>query len=129
VHASIQREPFGRTIIEALACGCAVTVANAGGAAELFTDGVDALGYAMGDAAALARVLERLVADRALRGRLGRAGRDTVVARFSAERLGEAFASIYGRLSGANVIEKSALRKSNTHEKARTRHGHHGTGR
>ena len=100
VHASTEREPFGRTIVEGMACGCAVVVANDGGAAELFTDGVDALGYKMGDAQALAARLDELVGDPALRARLGREARASAVERFSAERLGGAFASIYRRLSG-----------------------------
>jgi glycosyltransferase involved in cell wall biosynthesis len=100
VHASTEREPFGRTIVEGMACGCAVVVANDGGAAELFTDGVDAVGYRMGDAQALATRLHELVEDPARRARLGRAARSSAVERFSAERLGGAFASIYRRLSG-----------------------------
>jgi glycosyltransferase involved in cell wall biosynthesis len=100
VHASTEREPFGRTIVEGMACGCAVVVANHGGAAELFTDGIDALGYEMGDAQALAGRLDELVGDPALRARLGRAARSSAVERFSAERLGGAFASIYRRLAG-----------------------------
>ena len=46
LHASTQPEPFGLTVVEAMACGRAVVVSAAGGAAELFTDGVDALGVA-----------------------------------------------------------------------------------
>jgi len=37
VHASTKPEPFGRTIVEAMACGKPVIAAQTGGAAELFT--------------------------------------------------------------------------------------------
>ena len=50
-------------------------VSAAGGAEELVTDGVDALTHAPGDVDGLARCIERLVADPALRARLGAAGR------------------------------------------------------
>ena len=45
VHASTHPEPFGRTIVEAMACSRPTVVSRAGGAAELFTDGEDALGW------------------------------------------------------------------------------------
>lgn len=66
VHASVRREPFGLTIAEAMACGRPTIVAAAGGAAELFTEGVDALGHPPGDAAALAAAVARLLDDPAL---------------------------------------------------------------
>ena len=58
VHASTRPEPFGRVIVEAMACGRAVVAVPAGGAAELFDDGVSALGCPPGDPAALARAIE-----------------------------------------------------------------------
>ena len=91
VHASTRPEPFGLTIVEAMACGKAVVAAAAGGAAELFRDGRDALGVASGDAAALAAALRRLVEDVPPRS-AGRAGaRRTVLARFTHEGLGARF--------------------------------------
>ena len=75
VHASTQPEPFGLVIAEAMACGRALVASGAGGAAEIVTDGVDALTHAPGDVAALASAIRRLASDAALRGRLGRAGR------------------------------------------------------
>ena len=48
VHASTRPEPFGLTIVEAMACGRAVIAAQAGGSAELFTHDHDGLGVALG---------------------------------------------------------------------------------
>ena len=70
VHASTRPEPFGLTIVEAMACAKPVVAAAAGGAAELFQDGRDALGHPPGDADALAAAVGRLVDDPALPARL-----------------------------------------------------------
>ena len=98
VHASVRREPFGLTIAEAMACGRPTIVAAAGGAAGLFTEGVDALGHPPGDAAALAAAVERLVNDPALRTRLGAAARRTAEARFDRDRLGRQYGELYADL-------------------------------
>lgn len=98
VHASTQPEPFGRTIAEAMACGRAVVVSRAGGAAELFTPGEDALGAVPRDAESLARAVEKLAADAKLRERLGVRARRTAVERFSRVRLGREMAALYGEI-------------------------------
>jgi glycosyltransferase involved in cell wall biosynthesis len=102
VHASTRPEPFGRTIVEAMACGRAVIVSRAGGAAELFEEGQDAIGFRPGDAADLARAMIRLAGDPAERERLGARARATAVERFSRERLAPAVLRAYERLLGAS---------------------------
>ncbi len=95
-HASTEPEPFGMVIAEAMACGRAVVAARAGGAAELFVDGVDALGHTPGDAVDLASRLALLAGDAALRDRLGRAARKTAERRFDRARLARQIAPLYG---------------------------------
>ena len=95
VHASTKPEPFGLTIAEAMACGRAVVVSAAGGAAELFEEGRDGLGVRPGDAAGLAGAVLRLVGDADLRGRLGAEARRTAGARFDAARLGPELLAVY----------------------------------
>jgi glycosyltransferase involved in cell wall biosynthesis len=95
VHASTRPEPFGLTIIEAMACGRAVIVAGAGGAAELFRHDQDALGFPPGDATALAEVMHRLIQDPALRDRLGVQARRTVVQRYNSGDLGPKILEAY----------------------------------
>jgi glycosyltransferase involved in cell wall biosynthesis len=99
VHASTRPEPFGLTIVEAMSCAKPVVVAAAGGAAELFTDGVDAVGHAPGDAAALADAVARLAADAGLRRQIGAAARRTAVSRFGLKRYGEEIAAVYRRMT------------------------------
>ena len=43
VHSSVQPEPFGLTIVEAMASGVPVVAARGGGPAEIIDEGVDGL--------------------------------------------------------------------------------------
>jgi glycosyltransferase involved in cell wall biosynthesis len=95
VHASTQPEPFGLAIAEAMACGCAVIVSDAGGAAEIVDAGASALVHPPGDAAALARALTTLAGDAALRSRLGAAARTAALKRFDAAAFATGFARVY----------------------------------
>jgi len=98
VHASSKPEPFGRTIVEAMACGRAVIVSNSGGAAEIFKENVDGIGVRPGNADDLATAMARLIEDAAARSALGKAARETALRRFNRSRLGSEFLSIYQRL-------------------------------
>jgi glycosyltransferase involved in cell wall biosynthesis len=98
VHASTQPEPFGLVIAEAMACARPVVVSAAGGAAEIVEDGVDALGVAPGDAAALAEAIRRLAEDAGLRARLGAAGRARAERDFDRARLARALVPLYRSL-------------------------------
>jgi glycosyltransferase involved in cell wall biosynthesis len=95
VHASTEPEPFGLVIVEAMACGRAVIVSDAGGAAELIASGVNALVHAPGNAEQLAERITELAADPALRARLGAAGRTTAEQRFNRTRLAQELIPIY----------------------------------
>lgn len=94
-HASTRPEPFGRVIVEAMACGRAVVASRAGGAVELFEDGVSALGCPPGDPGALAAALARLIADPEARRALGASGRAEAVARFGRDRLAGEWSRVY----------------------------------
>ena len=61
VHASVEPEPFGLVVAEAMACGRAVVVSQAGGAAEIAQAG--ALFHLPGDASGAADWLSSLIAD------------------------------------------------------------------
>jgi glycosyltransferase involved in cell wall biosynthesis len=70
-------------------------VSHAGGAAEITSPGVDALAYAPGHAGQLAECLHSLVANAALRRRLGEAGRATAERVFDRRRLAVDMTPIY----------------------------------
>jgi glycosyltransferase involved in cell wall biosynthesis len=83
VHASVEPEPFGRVIVEGLACGRPVVCTQGGGADEIVSDSpLQALQVPRGDASALARAVEALLAAPAERCRLASAGRARVQDRY-----------------------------------------------
>lgn len=101
VHASVIPEPFGQTVVEAMAAGRAVVAAGAGGPAEIVTDGVDGLLHPPGDEEALAGCLAVLAGSPDLRHRLGRAAAASA-ARFAPARVGAEVAAAY-RLASAGA--------------------------
>lgn len=98
VHASTRPEPFGLTITEAMSCGRAVVVSAAGGAVELFTEGVDAVGHTPGDDNALEIAIRRLASDAAERDRLGRFAGETAVRMFGVDRFGRELAEVFRKV-------------------------------
>ncbi|MGH2812775.1 MAG: glycosyltransferase family 4 protein, partial [Actinomycetota bacterium] len=95
VHASTQPEPFGMVIAEAMASGRAVVAARAGGAAELFADQVEAVGFASGSVSDLADRIRELVVDPARRAALGAAARRAACEKFSPDRMAAEFREVY----------------------------------
>jgi glycosyltransferase involved in cell wall biosynthesis len=77
VNASIAPEPFGRTLLEAMACGKAVVAPDAGGIPEFVRHGENGLLYEMGNEKALAASLITLLGNPELRRRLGEGGLQT----------------------------------------------------
>jgi glycosyltransferase involved in cell wall biosynthesis len=80
-----RREGYGVVAREAMAYGRPVVASSVGGLRDAVEDGVTGLLIPPGDAAALRAALERLLADRALRERLGKAARLRVERRFTWE--------------------------------------------
>ena len=86
VMPSVWPEPFGLVGIEALAAGRPVVASSTGGVGDWLEDGVSGLCVRPGDAPALARALNELLADPARQRTMGAAGREMVAARFSPEQ-------------------------------------------
>jgi glycosyltransferase involved in cell wall biosynthesis len=100
VHASTSPEPFGRTIVEAMACERPVLVASAGGAAELFQHRDNALGFVLGSADSLAEVMSEVL-DASTRERLAHSARRHALSVFSLARLGPELLAAYQPRSSA----------------------------
>lgn len=83
---SSRHEGLPGALIQAMACGCAVVATDChAGPAEIVEDGVTGLLTPVEDAAAMAARIDRLLADRELRDRIGAQARRDVVRRFSLE--------------------------------------------
>jgi glycosyltransferase involved in cell wall biosynthesis len=86
------------SILEAMAAGLPVVASDVGGVAELVDDGTTGLLVPAGEPAALARALARLLDDRALRERMGAAGRARARDRFDLPELRDAHLELYARV-------------------------------
>jgi glycosyltransferase involved in cell wall biosynthesis len=109
VHASTAPEPFGLVIAEAMACGRPVIASLSGGAADLFTNGHDAVGLPPGDASELAGAILGLARDPIGRVRLGWAARVTAESRFNRARLGPQLSECYRELICESSISTAAI--------------------
>jgi glycosyltransferase involved in cell wall biosynthesis len=98
VHASTAPEPFGRTIVEAMAMQRAVIAANGGAVPEIMRPGVDGLAVPPADPQALAAAVARLADDDEFRESVARAGRAAAVLRFGRARLAPALVALYAEL-------------------------------
>ncbi len=74
VVPSVWAEPLGRVAVECLAAGTPCVVSATGGLVDVVEDGVQGVHVPPGNPVALAAALRRLLADPALRARLGAAG-------------------------------------------------------
>lgn len=83
INPPIWNEPFGRTSIEAMACGAPLINSDSGAIREIAIDEESALIYPKEDVGALTTRLERVLSDESLRLRLARAGADRVNREFT----------------------------------------------
>lgn len=90
-----RREGFGVACLEAMAHGRPVVATDVGGLRDLVVDGETGLVVPSRDPAALRAALDRLLADPALRRRLGSAGRRRAQERFSWDVVTQATVAAY----------------------------------
>ncbi len=90
-------ESFGRVTVEAMAAGVPVIAVEDGGSKEIVVHEETGLFVPPDDPPAMARAIERLAADPALRERLGRAGRERALRRFSLEACANRIAEVYAK--------------------------------
>jgi glycosyltransferase involved in cell wall biosynthesis len=87
IQSSRHLEPFGRTVLEGMAAGAVVVAPDAGGPSEVIEHGRTGFRYPAGDAAAMARCMDVVLAqDRAVLASVRDEARRTVAGRFSSER-------------------------------------------
>jgi glycosyltransferase involved in cell wall biosynthesis len=102
VHASIEAEPFGRVIAEAMACERPVVWTRGGGADAIVGDtGLARLGVARGDVAALAAGIERALAAPEPARQWAAEGRRRIAACFDLRDHVRRVQELYASLTGA----------------------------
>ncbi|MCS7008006.1 MAG: glycosyltransferase family 4 protein, partial [Thermoleophilia bacterium] len=106
-----RREGYGVVAREAMAYGRPVVASAVGGLLDAVEDGVTGLLVPPGEPDALREALERLLADRELRLRLGAAARERARERFSWERATRATIEAYRETTGSTSGERSARRR------------------
>lgn len=105
VHSSIRPEPFGRVIVEALACQTPVVASDAGGPREIVDDGETGFLTVPGDPASMAEAVEDLLANPSKARRMGEAGRRTATRRFSVAKFRSRIEAIYAGVVNRSVNE------------------------
>ncbi len=100
-------EPFGIVAIEAMLSGRPVIASRIGGLTEIVLNGETGLLVPPGDAPALQKAIQRLLADPALRERMGRAGRQRVSI-FKASNVVQQIEHIYNHLIRVKAASNSA---------------------
>jgi glycosyltransferase involved in cell wall biosynthesis len=93
-------EGFSNTQMESLAAGVPVVTTHWNGGEELVRDGHEGFVVAPGDAQALAARITSVLADPALRRRLGASGRERVESRFGLDATASALLALYEGLLG-----------------------------
>jgi glycosyltransferase involved in cell wall biosynthesis len=91
-------EALSNVVLESMAAGAPVVATRVGGTPEALTDGATGLLIPPGDAGAIASAVSRLLDDRALACRLGRAARERITDQFSVERMVRATENLYAEL-------------------------------
>lgn len=100
------REPFGMTLVEAMRCGLPVVSTDAPyGPAEILTDGVDGLLTPVGDGAALAAALLRLIGDDAERHAMAAAALKNAE-RYDPALIAERYEELFERLAARKAARR-----------------------
>jgi glycosyltransferase involved in cell wall biosynthesis len=94
------QEGQGRTLAEALLCGCAIAAYDVGGISEICVGGETGLLAPVGDRAALKRAIAALLGARDESRRMVACGQELVRGRFDHRAVGRQIAQLYERLAG-----------------------------
>lgn len=83
---SIEPEPFGLVVIEAMSCGIPVIATNHGGPCEIIDNGYDGYLADYKDCIEMSGILSKLINDDKMRKKIGENGRETYKQRFSVDK-------------------------------------------
>lgn len=106
VNPTIRQNGYDLTILEAMACEKPVVVSNIGSVPTVIEDGVDGLLVPTGDIKKLAEAVIKVLTDKELAERLGKAARKKIVEKFSVESMVDGTIKVYEEVIRRNK-EKS----------------------
>jgi len=95
VYPSTASEPFGLTMLEALASGKPMVVTEAGGMPEIIKDGINGFIVPVKNFESLASRIMQLLSDDQLRDRLGYTGRQIVEQQYTKEIVADNTLNLY----------------------------------
>lgn len=98
VHASVEPEPFGLVVLEAMGKGKPIVATDLGGPKETVVNGVTGFLFSQGDPQSLAECVRRLLANPEVQEKVGRAGAEHVYKHFSAQRNAHAISRLYAEV-------------------------------
>jgi glycosyltransferase involved in cell wall biosynthesis len=102
VHASVEPEPFGQVVVEAMMAEKPIVASAAGGPMEVVEDGVTGRLVEPGNATALAEALESVILDRTGSAAMGRRARAHAIDHYDIHQTARAVEQVYERvLTGA----------------------------
>ena len=104
VFPSLWQEPFGMPLVEAMASGLPVVATRSGAFPEIVEHGTTGLLAQRGDARSLARALDKVLSDPALRRQMGAAGRTRAQQQFSWDQSAARLLAAYRRLLGGTPV-------------------------
>ena len=90
-----REEPFGLSVIEAMACGIPVITSNVKGPSEIVTHAYDGFTVSPGDVYELTKAVGQIMSDTALQMKLGRNARNTVEKRFDLQEHSRSLLRLY----------------------------------
>lgn len=102
-------ENFPYVCLEAMAAGRAVVASRAGGMADMIESGQNGLLHDSGDHRHLASQVIRLLKDVSLCRNMGRAAKNSVLARYSVEALGVRYEECYQRAIDGRLVRGSRI--------------------
>lgn len=103
VHFSIEPEPFGMVVAEAMAAGKAVIAADDGGPKEMISHGKDGLLVQAGDVDGLQDAIHKLVNNSSLREELGQAAGEKICSWLDVDMVAQRTAELYPGLLDARA--------------------------
>lgn len=98
VHPSLS-EGYSHVRLEAMATGCPVIGTDVTAAREMCRDGVEGFVVPRGDSTALASAMHRVATDRELAANLGQNARERIESKFSWNKVGSQWRSLYRALA------------------------------